>query len=301
LASSKTDLFVRAVGAILDAICTVINTSAIPRLLVLNGTDLKFQPTIAHGDISAPDLNELGAFLQRLALAGYELFPNPDLEHFLLSAAGLPVPDTGSEADEPEELFPGLDEDALEYDPDEPPDGQTVQVPATLHIPSNQLPRGGQGAGGGAPGANQQGDQSPAPRGLNPPADQNRRTGRTTQSAAARQIRKPGAIRRAATEVDAANGGVVEDPEAFHYAGKHDQGDHAGKAHKSVSRSSRQKATMIRALLSAGNSPSSIAKYLGIRPQHVHTVRKRMVRGLKAGAAAEVTPTAQQGIINAIR
>ena len=92
LASSKTSLFSLALGSYLDSIAAVINRHAIPRLLALNGKSTDRAPTLVHGDIEAPDLQELGAYIAQLAGAGAPLFPDENLEAALrtalLSAAG---------------------------------------------------------------------------------------------------------------------------------------------------------------------------------------------------------------------
>jgi len=90
LASSKTNLFAVAIGAFLDEIEDVFNTHAIPRLFKLNDFKIENYPELRHGDIESVDLEELGNFIQRLAGAGMPLFPNKELEKYLLEAANLP-------------------------------------------------------------------------------------------------------------------------------------------------------------------------------------------------------------------
>ncbi len=92
LSSDKTRLFAVALGAILDAITTVVNRHAIPRLLALNGLPVILAPTLQHGDLETPDLDALGGFVQRLASVG-AIRLTPQLEQALLQAASLPVPD----------------------------------------------------------------------------------------------------------------------------------------------------------------------------------------------------------------
>lgn len=90
LASSKTELFAVAIGAFLDEIEDVFNTHAVPRLFKLNDFKIENLPELRHGDIESVDLEELGNFVQKLSGAGAPLFPNKELEKYLLEAANLP-------------------------------------------------------------------------------------------------------------------------------------------------------------------------------------------------------------------
>lgn len=90
LASSKTHLFAVAIGAFLDEIEDVFNTHAVPRLFKLNDFKIENPPELRHGDIESVDLEELGNFIQKLSGAGMPLFPNKELEKYLLEAANLP-------------------------------------------------------------------------------------------------------------------------------------------------------------------------------------------------------------------
>jgi len=90
LASSKTNLFAMAIGAFLDEIEDVFNTHAVPRLFKLNDFKVENYPELRHGDIESVELSELGEFIQRLSGAGMPLFPNKELEKYLLEVANLP-------------------------------------------------------------------------------------------------------------------------------------------------------------------------------------------------------------------
>jgi len=100
LASSKTNLFADAIGGLLDIVTDVFNRYAIPRLFNLNDFEISDYPQIRHGDIESVDLEVLGQYIQALATAGYPLFPNAELEKYLMKAANLPEP--AEEANEPE-------------------------------------------------------------------------------------------------------------------------------------------------------------------------------------------------------
>ena len=91
LSSSKTHMFGMAIGGWLDMIADVFNRYAIPRLMAVNGMNPELQPTLKHGDIEVPDLNELGSYIQKLAGAGFQIFPNASLERHLLNVARIPT------------------------------------------------------------------------------------------------------------------------------------------------------------------------------------------------------------------
>lgn len=92
LSSSKTSLFGYALGAWLDVIADVFTSYAFPRLLRLNQMPTSSPPKLRHGDVESADLAELGAYIEKLANAGAALFPNAELERYLLTTAGLPAP-----------------------------------------------------------------------------------------------------------------------------------------------------------------------------------------------------------------
>jgi hypothetical protein len=95
LSSNKTELLGVALGAFLETIALGIQGQLFSRLLRLNGVDQTLSPTLAHGDIETADLEALGNYLGKLTDAGMKIFPNPDLETYLLEQAGLPVPEGG--------------------------------------------------------------------------------------------------------------------------------------------------------------------------------------------------------------
>ena len=91
LSSDKTELFSMAIGAILEGICEVFNSKAIPLLMKLNSfSGLNGMPKLAHSDIETPNLSELGQFIQSISNAGAGLFPNEELTNYLLKISGLP-------------------------------------------------------------------------------------------------------------------------------------------------------------------------------------------------------------------
>lgn len=110
LASSKTSLFSMALGAYLDVIATIINERLIPKVLTLNSMNLELRPSLVHGDVETQDLNELGTFIEKLSRSGMPLFPNNELERYLLRSASLPET-LASEAQEEMEIPPEEEEE----------------------------------------------------------------------------------------------------------------------------------------------------------------------------------------------
>lgn len=100
LGESKTDFFTDALQAYLDVVASVYNSHAIPRLMALNGFDPEKSPRIKFGRVTETDFGPLGSYLQALAAAGAELFPNAELLRELLRRADLPddVPDDDERA-----------------------------------------------------------------------------------------------------------------------------------------------------------------------------------------------------------
>jgi hypothetical protein len=93
LARTKTNFFAVAMGTFLDHIAEVANQHFVPRLMRLNGMQLKALPQIAHSRVAAFPLEDVAAFITALAQAGMPLFPTATgaLEKRLLEMADLPV------------------------------------------------------------------------------------------------------------------------------------------------------------------------------------------------------------------
>lgn len=90
LSTDKTDMFTDAISAWLDSIADVFNTKAIPDLMFLNNRSLDVTPKLVHGDIQSVDLDKLGNFILHLAQGGMPLFPNEELQSWLLTQANMP-------------------------------------------------------------------------------------------------------------------------------------------------------------------------------------------------------------------
>lgn len=92
LSTTTKDLFVTSLSAHLDIQQTAINEQAVIPLMMVNGFDLDFAPTVEHGDIESADIARVGAYLQQLAQSGL-LVDTPALRAFVHELAELPVPE----------------------------------------------------------------------------------------------------------------------------------------------------------------------------------------------------------------
>ena len=90
LASSKTELFIAGLGALLGTIKETLNRHLVPRLLRINGMSVTAPPRWVHSDIETPDLDVVGKFIERLTNAGMPLFPDDELENVVRGWAALP-------------------------------------------------------------------------------------------------------------------------------------------------------------------------------------------------------------------
>jgi hypothetical protein len=93
MASSKSELFLKSLEAHAATISSELNDKMLPFLADLNGVDMDDMPRIRAGRIAPVNITELGQYVQRLALAGMDLFPDEDVENHLRNAAGLPEGD----------------------------------------------------------------------------------------------------------------------------------------------------------------------------------------------------------------
>lgn len=92
LSESKADLFLRALEGFVDSIAGTLNRVLVPRLWAMNGMTTPMSK-ITRGRIAPVQLDELGNFIQRLTLAGADLFPDDVLDRHVRDVAGLPPPD----------------------------------------------------------------------------------------------------------------------------------------------------------------------------------------------------------------
>ena len=90
LAVTKVDMFFQAVEGFLNSMAGVYNRYALPRLWKLNGFDYELMPKIEPDLAQRVDLDVLSNFVLRMSQAGMPLFPNEDLQTYILDAGGLP-------------------------------------------------------------------------------------------------------------------------------------------------------------------------------------------------------------------
>jgi hypothetical protein len=135
LSSDKTDLFAVALGAVLDAIKGVLNDYAVPRLWALNGADLEKIPQIVYGDVEKTPLAEVSNYVAQLSGAGMPLFPDEDLQRYLLELANLPTTGVEQAAQEqPEPPPPPQEEESGTQGP--PGEEQTQAQAESQELPS---------------------------------------------------------------------------------------------------------------------------------------------------------------------
>lgn len=90
LSVNKTDMFFQAIEGFLNTNSSVYNRHALPRLWTLNGWDEETLPEISPDLAQRVDLDVLGNFVLRLSQAGMPMFPNEEMQSYLMDAAGLP-------------------------------------------------------------------------------------------------------------------------------------------------------------------------------------------------------------------
>jgi hypothetical protein len=113
LIRDKSELFRDSLGCILDMICGIINSHAIPRLLRLNGDDVSLAPKLAHESVRQIDLGALTGLVTAFnkTTTGPFADPNSEASRFVLGQAGLPVPEDVADT-----------QDALDEQADQPND-----------------------------------------------------------------------------------------------------------------------------------------------------------------------------------
>jgi hypothetical protein len=104
LSKSKAELFLKALEGYADTIAAQLNRKLLPYLWELNGMNPDTMPKIARGRVAPVDIDELGQYIQRLAMSGVDFFPDDTTENHLRDVAGLP-------ARNPNKERPVVDED----------------------------------------------------------------------------------------------------------------------------------------------------------------------------------------------
>lgn len=93
LASEKRDLSDTALSAWLGEIASVLNTHLIPRLLELNGMDMENPPQLVPGDLRQEDILGFTEAIKNVALAGFGISEDTEVENFIRRRLGLPLVD----------------------------------------------------------------------------------------------------------------------------------------------------------------------------------------------------------------
>jgi hypothetical protein len=98
LSDSKTSIFARSVGSLLNTIADQMNRVLLPLVWDVNGFDREVMPTLVPGDLEERNLADTAAYLSALAGAGMPLFPDDPTENYLRELAGLPPKGETSQA-----------------------------------------------------------------------------------------------------------------------------------------------------------------------------------------------------------
>lgn len=102
--SSKSNLFLKALHGYMDNIKGTLKTQLMPGWMVMNGLPASAAPNMDYGVIQSIDIEELGTYIQKLAMAGAPLFPDDGLEAHLRREANIPPPSgDGESIDMPED------------------------------------------------------------------------------------------------------------------------------------------------------------------------------------------------------
>jgi hypothetical protein len=135
MVGSRQGLFGTALSGFLDIITDVFNFYAIPRLFDMNDFRITDYPKITHGNVGSIDLMEISKAITAYAGAGMPLFPDTNLENYLLRTIGAPErPDMAADEE-------------LDIQPMEPDTTNQVEIPASpvqtptgLNKPSDTTP-----------------------------------------------------------------------------------------------------------------------------------------------------------------
>lgn len=90
LSTNKVDMFFLAIEGYLNGLAAVYNRYALPRLWALNGWDEADMPMIEPDLAQRIDLDVLSNYVLRMSQTGMPLFPNEELQSYLMDVAGLP-------------------------------------------------------------------------------------------------------------------------------------------------------------------------------------------------------------------
>lgn len=94
LSETKQDLLTRSITAIINSICAVLNSQAVPQLFALNNWTLEEYPTITTDTLKPPTLKEVALLLRA---AGLDITSNLELYNTFMRLLDAPVATSESE------------------------------------------------------------------------------------------------------------------------------------------------------------------------------------------------------------
>lgn len=92
ISGDKVAMFYTAIEGLVQTMCSTLQADLVNPICDLNGIPEENRPTLYTDKAEQVDLGRLGAYINALAASGMVLFPNEDLENYLLNVAGLPEP-----------------------------------------------------------------------------------------------------------------------------------------------------------------------------------------------------------------
>lgn len=104
LSVSKIDMFEAALIAWVESITGVFNRHLIPRVLALNGMPAENPPQLTYGPVAQEDIGEVFGAVKTLADAGWDPFPDDEMDRWVRERIGAPK--RAEEAPEPEPPAP---------------------------------------------------------------------------------------------------------------------------------------------------------------------------------------------------
>lgn len=90
VSTNKMDMFYQAIEGFLNGNAAIYNRHGLPRIWDLNGLDPELMPEYEPDMAQRVDLDVLSNFILRLSQSGMPLFPNDELQSYLLDSAGIP-------------------------------------------------------------------------------------------------------------------------------------------------------------------------------------------------------------------
>lgn len=94
LSETKQDLLTRSITAIINSICAVLNTQAVPKLFALNSWQLEEYPQITTDTLKPPTLNEVALLLRA---SGLDITSNLELYNMFMKLLNAPTATTEEE------------------------------------------------------------------------------------------------------------------------------------------------------------------------------------------------------------